>query len=94
MLFYSRSTDRIDSVRPVRSRFLLTVFIYLFILWRRGRAGLVVVAVVVMGGMYVCLWGRRSVANGHGCGTSHQQNHNCLRNKTTIIQYTINEKAF
>ena len=48
--------------------------------------GLVVVAVVVMGGMYVCLWGRRSVANGYGCGTSHQQNQNCLRNKTTIKQ--------
>ena len=47
-----------------------------------------------VGGMHACLWRGGSVANGHGCAASHQQNHNGLRDKATSIQYTFNDKAF
>ena len=96
MLFYSRKhgQNRFSQTSTFMFCMNCIYLTYLFILWGRGRAGLVVVAVVVMGGMFVCLWRGRSVANGHGRGASHQENHNCLRNKATIIQHTSNEKAF
>ena len=62
---------------------------FFFVLWgkeREGSAG--------VGGMHVCLWRGGSVANGHGCTASQQQNHNGLRDNATSIQYTNNDKAF